>query len=920
MPKTKDELINIITAISALLNYHIKGIPTEDELFGQIDAIIKRNQFELNEDEIKQAKRNLSQKYQFRIKVGTLIKGDESRTWFSDSKSSFDNYYFDKGYKQFLLTEKKYSQQSVEILDNEILDLIMNYLGNPKSPIDAQKKGLVIGDVQSGKTSTYIGLICKAADAGYKVIVVLSGITEALRSQTQERIDEGFVGFNSSFLTKNDEIENYKIGVGKTRGIVKRPITLTTKDTDFVSSTAKSIGFSLENVKEPIIFVLKKNVTVLSRLLDWLKSQNADQNGKIDFPLLIIDDEADNASPNTNKEELDPTRINERIREIKGLFYKSSYVGFTATPFANIFIDPFINVDGLGDDLFPKDFIYYLNPSEQYIGPSQIFYNDSKFNYWLICNDDCESILPARHRKDSIISKMPYSLRKALILFFISNAIRDLRGDDSEHRAMLVNMSVYTSMHGKILNLVQLELDNIRQEYALFSLTQEALNNQVILETKLLFEQEYLKTEYDFNDILEVLYKSNDSVFVKSINSDNDMVNYKEYKNTSARVIFVGGYSLSRGLTLEGLAISYFYRKSRNYDTLLQMGRWFGYRDNYSDLCRIFLPFEISEWFERIAETIDELRTDIRALQKSGKTPSDVGIRIKTDPMGLKITAPNKMRTAQNEVVPVTIFGEVIDNASLFVDPFINYSNYKNLEEEILDLKRKFYPETSIYGKYNIFRKVPLSIIKKLLDTQQISSRNYLFDKSSLITFFSKYENLLFNDWDVVIIEGSRSNDAKRINFAGFEISPVQRSFDLYDNNIRLYKSKEMVYNPSDTRVGLTDEEQNYCIDVLKEQVQKLSSNRNLDKLNPSAKCFLRYRKRKPLLMIYIIDLIKADEDTQFMVDKFSSKSIYPIALALGIPKYYDFTTEIDTYKINKIEQMNKIYKELVTDTMEELE
>jgi hypothetical protein len=920
MPKTKDELVNIITAISALLNYHIKGIPTEEELFGHIDGIIKRNQFDLSEEEIRQVKRNLSQKYQFRIKIGTMVKGEESRTWFSDAKDSFENYYFDKGYKQFLLTEKKYSQQSVDILDIEILDQIMNYLGNPKSTIDAQKKGLVIGDVQSGKTSTYIGLICKAADAGYKVIVVLSGITEALRAQTQERIDEGFVGFNSSFLTKNDEIENNKIGVGKTRGIVKRPITLTTKDTDFVSSTARSIGFSLENVKEPIIFVLKKNVTVLSRLLDWLISQNADQNGKIDFPLLIIDDEADNASPNTNKEDLDPTRINEKIREIKGLFYKSSYVGFTATPFANIFIDPFVNVDGLGDDLFPKDFIYYLNPADQYIGPSQIFYKDSKFNYWLISNDDCETVLPAKHRKDANLSRIPYSLRKALILFFITNAIRDLRGDEAEHRAMLINMSVYTSMHGKIADFVENESENIRREYALYSLTDEALLNEVIIETKLLFEQEYMSTEYDFVDILKVLYKSNESVFVKMINSDNDMVNYKEHKNESARVIFIGGYSLSRGLTLEGLSVSYFYRKSKNYDTLLQMGRWFGYRENYSDICRIFLPSEISDWFERIAETIDELRTDIKVLQESGKTPSDVGIRIKTDPLGLKITAPNKMRTAQNEVVPITIFGEVIDNASLYNDLEINYFNYKKLEDEIVNLKQLVISEKSTYGKYNIFRKVPLSMVKRIIDSQQISPRNYMFDKASLNAFFSKYENHFFNEWDIVIIEGSRNPDSKKISYAGFEISPVQRSFDLYDNNIRIYKSKEMVYNPADTKVGLTEDEQIYCINRLKEQVLKLSTNRNLEKINPSAKCFLRSRTRNPILMIYIIDLVKADDDTKSISDAFTNKPVYPIALALGIPKYFDFSTEIDTYKINKIEQMNKIYKELVTDTVEDLE
>lgn len=221
---------------------------------------------------------------------------------------------------------------------------------------------MVIGDVQSGKTATYSGLICKAVDAGYKVVILLAGITENLRQQTQERIDQGIVGLE----IKRDDITKIekpkRVGVGKyDNSCWHRLIQL---NHQILSDRKTCIFVSLEAQRSVVLFVVKKNVSVLTKLHNWLKYNNYDHSEEcVNAPLLLIDDEADNASVNTSKDETNPTKTNAIIRKICNLFKTASYVGFTATPFANVFIDP-DSVDEMKNaDLFPGTFyIHTANP------------------------------------------------------------------------------------------------------------------------------------------------------------------------------------------------------------------------------------------------------------------------------------------------------------------------------------------------------------------------------------------------------------------------------------------------------------------------------------------------------------------------------------------------------------------------------
>lgn len=300
---------------------------------------------------------------------------DENRDWYTNMEVK--NPIFWPRYKNYLISHTSISRTSINLLDDDTLPDIINCLGNPNDRLDTPRlrRGLIIGDVQSGKTATYTGLICKAADAGYKVVILLTGVTENLRKQTQERIDEGIIGLTYRKEGRNEK--HYRVGVGLDNKPIKATSVTSTLN-DFVGNCHK-ITFSLAN-NSLVLFVVKKNVSVLQRLYNWLKDQNIDPvKGYVDVPMLLIDDEADNASVNTRKDETDPTKTNKLIRQICNLFINSTYVGFTATPFANVFIDP-DSVDAMQHaDLFPEHFIYALEAPSNYVGADKIFYPEGQF-------------------------------------------------------------------------------------------------------------------------------------------------------------------------------------------------------------------------------------------------------------------------------------------------------------------------------------------------------------------------------------------------------------------------------------------------------------------------------------------------------------------------------------------------------------
>ena len=613
-----------------------------------------------------------------RIDRGHCLKEKDHTPWYMAAKAELPSNFWDR-YRIYLQKEKHWNKDTVNELD-KTTDEIMDLLGNPDSANSFLYRGLCIGDVQSGKTSTYIGLINKAADAHYRVIILLTGTIEKLRRQTQQRIDEGFIGLDSyAFTLEKDSVQ---VGVGSidpnTSGWA---VTSTTSD--FNAATAKKIVGQLSNINAPVIFVLKKNKSVLEKLEHWLRFYNANKTTKkIDLPMLLIDDEADNASVNTKKDD-EVTAINKGIRKLLVLFEKANYVGFTATPYANIFIDPDTEQEMLEHDLFPRDFIYALEAPSNYIGARSIFGNDAPYGYMLESNDDCESVLPLKHKKEDVLTYMPKSMEEAITAFFICNAVRDLRGDTKSHRTMMINISRFIAVQNQITRVVDSYVRDAKREIRNYYLTGvEALQYDIFKLMKQVYEKYFagFASDPEYSDlkhftweqIQEAMYPAISRIEVRTINGGNapknlDYENYEKKPNDiGLRLIAVGGLSLSRGLTLEGLSTSYFYRNSSMYDTLMQMGRWFGYRGKYRDLCKIWMPDESMAWYSYISMATDKLRAEVRRMQNDNMTPTDFGLAVRSDIQGLLVTARNKMRTAKDYETVVNFSGEVVETRYVY--------------------------------------------------------------------------------------------------------------------------------------------------------------------------------------------------------------------------------------------------------------
>ena len=424
----------------------------DDNYISEKLSIIKGLVPNLTQENLEELARRIKSTYAIYQPDGVAILGDYEHQddWYQNLELE-EQFFWDRYRLQLLNTGL--SPTIVDKLDNDTLNNLMSYIGNPYSEDNFSRKGLVIGDVQSGKTSNYIGLICKAVDAGYKVIFLLTGTIETLRKQTQQRVEEGFIGY--------DIVNNEDVGVCRGTTV---PFSFTSRDKDFVTGADNNTALqAMESGNNPYIFIIKKNVSVLKKILRAI-NRNLKGNKTIKVPMIMIDDEADNASVNTNNKDNDPTQTNANIRKILALFDKSNYIGFTATPFANIFIDPETDDEMLKNDLFPRDFIYALFPPSNYHGAKKMFVDvdDESDKFMIEYIDKTETdithldeVFPVIHKKDFKVSKLPKSAYEAILRFIIANTIRDLRGQKKEPRSMLVNLSRFTDVQFSIAEEIE---------------------------------------------------------------------------------------------------------------------------------------------------------------------------------------------------------------------------------------------------------------------------------------------------------------------------------------------------------------------------------------------------------------------------------------------------------------------------------
>ena len=554
------------------------------------------------------------------LREPTTIRGQRRTNWYPGPGRS-DVFW--PPYARYLTEERGWPSDTVGSIDRTS-SRIISLLDFP-GEAEFSTRGLVLGYVQSGKTANFMGVVSKAADVGFRLIIVMSGLTNSLRQQTQERVDGDLISHTSNnWLTWTDSASDFG-------------------DMPFNAN-------ALLDGEKRNLAVVKKNAPRLKRLLG--KLQEADPRILRACPVLIIDDECDQASVNATGVVDRVSVINGLIREMLALLPKSAYIGYTATPFANVLIDP-----SYPDDLYPRDFIVSLPRPDGYFGAEHLFGRDvldaetvspdeAGFDMIRTIPDDETARLQPAGRADRLtfVPEITPSFRDALLYFLLATAAREQRGQGGDHSSMLVHTTVYADCHINAKPVVEEFLGRIAGR---LRDGDDALEE----ECSVLWEREQSRVppeelgqqRVSFESILPLLGDLAERIQVVVENSLSD--ERLDFNEPGRRYVVIGGNVLARGLTIEGLVVSFFLRTASQYDSLMQMGRWFGYRHGYEDLPRVWTTVEMQSYFHDMATVEAEIRRDIEVYEKRELTPAEFAVRIRTHP-DLAVTARGKMSAA----------------------------------------------------------------------------------------------------------------------------------------------------------------------------------------------------------------------------------------------------------------------------------
>jgi len=756
--------------------------------------------------------------------------------WLPDRRASI-GWKFWQRYEWFLEHDEGLPGPVVRNLD-VVTDQVLERLEDPGREGAWDRRGLVVGSIQSGKTGSYLGLSCKAIDAGYRLVIILAGIHNSLRSQTQIRTDEGVLGFDTS-ANRWFDAANRKVGVGLLRFDPLRVSSLTARHDggDFNRQILRNVAIALGG--DPYVLVVKKNSRILKNLLDWVLHVNGTDDGRggrivRGVPLLLIDDEADHASINTraippgeDPADYRPSAINQRVRSILAAFEKRAYVGYTATPFANIYVDPDAADQRLGDDVFPRSFILNLQPPSNYIGPGQIFGIDADPDAGIEGQeplplvrviDDHEAYFPAKYGLDHDPGSLPPSLMTAIRGFILICAARRARGQVNVHNSMLIHVARFVNVQRKVRDLVDAELHYLRRRIAH---EHPASPRQIRADLKELWGLDFEPTTramnrpdckpLEWSDVEPHLHEAASRIQIKEINGQTqDILDYVENRN-GCSVIAIGGDKLSRGLTLEGLSVSYFLRMSKMYDTLMQMGRWFGYRDGYLDLCRLYTTEELVTWYRHIALADMELRREFDYMWRGGHTPREYGLRVRTHPEGLIVTALNKSRLGLR--MQLSYAGELVQTTFLYKKKEQIEGNLKATEDLIAILGASRRPRASAGADHRMWEKVPASTVTTFLRRFAVHPRSFEADSSRLSDYIERQlRHGELTGWTVVLLSIRHGATARfpRIGAEediGLYLRDPRRKENREEEEPALYAiRKSNIINPPDQALDFDDQ------------------------------------------------------------------------------------------------------------------
>lgn len=768
------QVINVVE--SALFNQPRK---TEDELRNLIRALANAIAPGMQADEMEELAREIEEKQGIKAGLGAVVDSDNFEPWLDDAKADIEPFYWNR-YQKLLLQNGL--PRDVVTSTDKVTDKILGRLGDPQKQVPWDRRGMVVGHVQSGKTANYTGLICKAADAGYRLIIVIAGIHNNLRNQTQARIDEGFVGRDTGRAQdKKNGNARHIIGVGHFDSN-RTPVSLTNTLRDFNKATASTNTSEIDSYKVPVVLVIKKNYRTLANLLDWLRDNSTrGDRDMIDQPMLLIDDEADNASINTGYEKKLITKINSQIRDLLSIFHRSCYVGYTATPFANIFIDPEQEHEMYNEDLFPRDFIIGLDAPTNYFGPAKIFVDglpDDGEPTWLRYITDNENIFPLKHKIDQDLDNLPDSLQKAVWAFLVARTIRNLRGQAASHCSMLVNASRFTNVQGKLRNRIHEALERVKNAVRINAARGiEALDDPEIHGLYQVWLHEYSEAETNWALIQQNLLEAIAAAKVVEVNSRANDLDYSQSGERGQTVVAVGGFSLSRGLTLEGLTVTWFLRNTMMYDTLMQMGRWFGYRGGYEDLCRIWMPPEAIDWYAFIANASEELHEELITMEKAKATPRMFGLAVRSHPASLLVTARNKMGSGKKVVTMVGLSNKFVETAKVSIKTN-DLSNNKEIAKTFVKSLKDYRPYSEMTEWGYLWKNIPLKYIDDFLVGWRNAEQSITTETGPLRKYIQPRKEDELKTWDV-LITSKKSGDP--VLYLGLPIVPAERKVSVGD-------------------------------------------------------------------------------------------------------------------------------------------
>ena len=723
----------------------------------------------------------------------TILVETDVTPWLQDEKSNIDWGLWNR-YHSYLTSDQGFPANTVSSID-DVTDKILDKCINPKIKGGWDRRGMVVGNVQSGKTANYMGLVNKATDAGYKLIIVIAGIHNTLRSQTQVRVDEGYIGRNSSDFIQRDK--TIKVGVGNYPADTEI-YSYTSSDSkgDFNRQIAKKLNVPIGG-KNPTVLVIKKNKSILENLILWLNTFAKDINSErkiLDVPLLVIDDEADNASVNSGTE-LEVRTINRLLRTMLNLFNQNTFIGYTATPYANLYIPSTWSEDlktsvkditlKVGEDLFPRDFIVNIKAPSNYIGAATVFgfenskTGDQKEGLDIIREvNDHEDYYPRsinKDNKDDLPDGLPISLKKAVKAFILTNAIRRLRGQGNKHSSMLIHVALRVLWIDRTAWLV----NELLRAY-----TNQIKSGQgnILNDLEIMFESDYKVTtkdvlrdidyhdpsivEHTWEDIKAELIPAVTKIEVRAVHGlkkissleyhNIEEINYDSYKKKGLSVIAVGGNKLARGITLEGLSISYYLRTTRMYDSLMQMGRWFGYRPGYVDLCRLYSTETLVNWYRHVTMATEEMREDFDELASNPKMrPLDYQLKVRTHSGMLNITSVSKMR--EHERIQVGFSGDMKQTFQFDNDQKTVTSNYKSFSSLLKNMENPVINSTSKgVVKSLLFKNVNSIHIIDFLDSYTLKS-NYI--RTDILKGYIDSKNSYgdLKEWSVAVVLNSSS-------------------------------------------------------------------------------------------------------------------------------------------------------------------